>query len=117
MVTEEEETQDSSMVRKVISYFNKELKFYENLKLVENQENRQIIGSCERYVKMCPIKDAYNMVGKAVYIIGEFDDESVNHSMTCYEEPVLVVDCDEILKPRFPTIYEQGIERINPENN
>lgn len=117
MVTEEEETQDSSMTRKAISYFNKEHKFYESLKLVENQSNQDIIGSCERYVKMCPINEANTLVGKAIFIIGEFHDEDVDNPLVSYQEPVLCVDCDLILKARFPQIYEQGIERINPENN
>lgn len=100
------------MVKKVISYFNKELKFYEGLKLVENQANNDIIGSCKRYVGLAPIKDAYNLVGKSIHIIGEFDDENIDCPMISYEVPVLIVDCDEILKTRFPQIYEQGIEHI-----
>ena len=49
------------MIRKVIAYFNKELKFYESIKIIENQANDNIIGSCKRYVGMCPIKDAPNL--------------------------------------------------------
>lgn len=117
MVTEEEATQDSSMTRKAISYFNKEHQFYESLKLVENQSNQDIIGSCKRYVSMCSIKDAYNLVGRSIFVVGEFHDEDIDNPLVSYKEPVLCVDCDEILKARFPQIYEQGIERINPENN
>lgn len=116
MVTEEEATHVSSMIKKAIAYFNKELKFYESLKLVENQSNQDIIGSCKRFVGLVPIKDAPIYMTKQIRIIGEFDDEKAS-PLIPYKEPVLVVDCDEILKSRFPTLYENGIERINPENN
>ena len=104
------------MTRKVISYYNKELKFYETLKVIENQANQDIIGSCKRYLGMCPIKEAMSCVGKCIYIIGEYHDEDMNQPLVSYNDPVLVVDCDEILKARFPKIYEDGIEVINPEN-
>ena len=104
------------MIRKVIAYFNKELKFYESIKIIENQANDNIIGSCKRYVGMCAIKEAPNLVGRSIHIIGEFDDENIDCPLTSYEAPVLVVDCDEILKSRFPSIYEQGIERIETGN-
>lgn len=104
------------MIRKVIAYFNKELKFYEQIKIIENQANDNIIGSCKRYVGMCPIKDAPNLVGRSIHIIGEFDDENIDCPITSYQAPVLVVDCDDILKSRFPSIYEQGIEHIETDN-
>lgn len=105
------------MKKKIISYFNKELKFYETLKVVENQANQDIIGSCKRYVGMCPLKEAYPCMGKSIHIIGEFDDENIDEPVTSYAQPVLVVDCDEILKSRFPQLYEAGREVINPESN
>lgn len=97
------------MIRKVVSYFNKneDLKFYESIKLVENQDNEQIIGSCKRYLRMAPSKEVVSCVGKEIRIIGEFDDENVACPLVSYETPILIVDCDEILKPRFPQLYEQ----------
>lgn len=100
------------MVKKVISYYNKELKFYESLKVVENQSNEDITGSCKRYLGMCPRQEAAACFGKSIFIIGEFDDESVIEPLSSYKEPVLVVDCDAILKVRFPEMYKDGIERI-----
>lgn len=96
------------MVRKVVSYFNKELGFYESLKVVENQSNQDIIGSCKRYLHMAPNQEVVGCVGREIRIIGEFNDESVNEPLISYQEPVVIVDCDEILKARFPQIYEQS---------
>lgn len=93
------------MKKKAIAYFNKELKFYESLKLVENQSDEDIIGSCKRFVGLVPIKDAPIYMGKSIHIVGEFNDE-VASPLVPYKEPVLVVDCDEILNSRFPTLYE-----------
>lgn len=94
------------MVKKLLSYFNKNLKFYENLKAVENQSNQDIVGSCKRYLALCPTNEAAACVGKAVYIIGEFDDENLVAPVISYDEPVLIVDCDDILKERIPQAYE-----------
>lgn len=98
------------MIRKVVSYFNKqeELKFYESIKLVENQDNAQIIGSCRRYLHMAPQNEIISCVGKEIRIIGEFDDENISCPLVSYETPILIVDCDEILKTRFPQLYEQA---------
>lgn len=101
------------MVKKVISYFNKQLKFYEVLKVVENQSNNDIIGSCERYLNMAPNQEVVNCVGKEIRLIGEFDDENQACPMISYKEPVLIVDCDEILKTRFPELYEQRSKENN----
>lgn len=94
------------MTRKVVSYFNKELGFYESLKVVENQPNQDIIGSCKRYLHMAPNQQVVSCVGREIRIIGEFHDEDVSAPLVSYDVPVLVVDCDEILKARFPQIYE-----------
>lgn len=102
------------MEKKVISYFNKELKFYEFLKVIENQADRDIIGSCKRYLGMCPIKEAMSCMGKVIYIVGIFDDEDFKAPIQSYGEPVLVVDCDDILNSRFPELYKDGKEFINP---
>ena len=98
------------MTRKVISYFNKQLKFYEHIKLVENQDNKNIIGSCKRYLGMCPIQEAANCVGRNIVVIGEFHDEDTEKPLVSYESPILVVDCDEILQARFPQLYESREE-------
>ena len=95
------------MIKKVISYFNNDLSFYEGLKCVENQSNNDIIGSCKRYLGLCPQQEAVSCVGKKIFIIGEFDDEDLKAPLVSYDDPVLVVDCDEILKDRFPHLYEQ----------
>ena len=100
------------MIRRAICYYNKELKFYESLKLVENQSDNDIIGSCKRYVQMCPIKEVAPLVGRSIHIVGEFHDDNLEIPLISLEKPILVVDCDEILKSRFPQIYEQGIEHI-----
>lgn len=102
------------MKKKVLSYFNKELNFYESLKVIENQSNQDIIGSCKRYLGMCPIKEAMACMGKKICLIGEFDDEDVKSPLVSYEDPVLVVDCDDILNSRFPELYKDGKEFINP---
>ena len=94
------------MTRKVISYFNKQLGYYESLKCVENQPNQDIIGSCLRYLNMAPNQEVVSCVGKQIRIIGEFQDEDLINPLVSYQEPVLVVDCDEILKARFPQLYE-----------
>lgn len=93
------------MIRKVLSYKNKELGFYENIKLVDNLSNQDIKGSCERYLKMCPIKDVPPIAGRQIEIIGEFDDEN---GLVAYGEKIVIIDCDEILKKRFPQIYESN---------
>lgn len=93
------------MVKKVVSYFNKELGFYESLKVVENQSNSDIIGSCKRYLNMAPTQEIQGCVGREIRIIGEFDDENQECPMVSYDDPVLIVDCDEILKVRFPQFY------------
>lgn len=102
------ETQDSSMKKKVISYYNKSLKFYESLKVVENQSNSDIIGSCKRYLGLAPVNEAMPCVGREIRIIGDFDDEDVKQPLISYDDPVIVVDCDEILRSRFPQFYEQA---------
>lgn len=96
------------MVKKVISYFNKSLNFYEVLKVVENQSNEDITRSCERYLNMCPPQEAASCVGKEIRIIGEFDDENVSCPLVSYDDPVVICDCDLIIKPRIPQLYEQG---------
>lgn len=96
------------MTRKVISYFNKELGYYESLKVVENQPNQDIIGSCKRYLNLAPNNEVMPCVGREIRIIGEFQDEDQTAPLVSYEAPILVVDCDEILKARFPQIYEQS---------
>lgn len=96
------------MVKKVISYFNKQLNFYESLKVVENQSNADIIGSCKRYLSLAPTNEAMPCIGREIRIIGEFDDENVETPMVSYDDPVIVVDCDDILKLRFPQFYEQN---------
>ena len=96
------------MTRKVISYFNKELGYYESLKVVENQPNQDIIGSCKRYLNLAPNNEVMSCVGREIRIIGEFQDEDQSAPLVSYEAPILVVDCDEILKTRFPQIYEQS---------
>lgn len=96
------------MTRKVISYFNKELGYYESLKVVENQPNQDIIGSCKRYLNLAPNNEVMPCVGREIRIIGEFQDEDQSAPLVSYEAPILVVDCDEILKTRFPQIYEQS---------
>lgn len=95
------------MIKKIVSYFNKELGFYESLKVIENQSNSDIIGSCKRYLAMAPNQEVVGCVGREIRIIGEFDDENVVCPVVSYQEPVLVADCDEIIKSRFPQIYEQ----------
>lgn len=94
------------MTRKVISYFNKELGYYESLKVVENQPNQDIIGSCKRYLNLAPNNEVMPCVGREIRIIGEFHDEDEVSPLVSYPDPILVVDCDEILKARFPQIYE-----------
>lgn len=96
------------MIKKVVVYFNKQLKFYESIKLVENQSNSDITGSCKRYLQMAPNQEVVNCVGKEIRIIGEFNDENLEEPFSNYLEPVLVVDCDEILRVRFPQMYEQS---------
>ena len=96
------------MIRKVISYFNKTLNFYENLKIVENQSNDDITRSCERYLNMCPPQEATACVGKEIRIIGEFNDEDQELPLISYDHPVIVVDCDKVIKPRIPQLYEQN---------
>lgn len=96
------------MVKKVISYYNKSLGFYEVLKVVENQSNDDITRSCERYLNLCPVNEASACVGKEIRVIGEFNDENVGLPLVSYDDPVLIVDCDEILKRRIPQLYEQG---------
>ena len=101
------------MEKKVISYFNKELCFYESMKVVENQSNANIIGSCKRYLQLCKLDDAMPCMGREIRIIGEFHDEDVHAPLVSYDDPVLVVDCDEILKVRFPQVYEQDSSKNN----
>lgn len=96
------------MTRKVISYFNKELGYYESLKVIENQPNQDIIGSCKRYLNLAPNQEVLPCVGRKIMIIGEFQDEDLSEPLVSYQEPILVVDCDEILKARFPQLYEQS---------
>lgn len=96
------------MTRKVISYFNKELGYYESLKVVENQPNQDIIGSCKRYLNLAPNNEVMPCVGREIRIIGEFQDEDQENPLVSYEAPILVVDCDEILKTRFPHLYEHS---------
>lgn len=95
------------MIKKIVSYFNKELGFYESLKVVENQSNSDIIGSCKRYLAMAPNQEVVGCVGREIRLIGEFDDENIQCPVISYQEPVLIADCDEIIKSRFPQIYEQ----------
>ena len=97
------------MIKKVISYFNKKLGFYESLKCVENQSNSDIIGSCKRYLNLAPNQEVVSCVGREIRIIGEFnDEESEGLPLRSYEDPIIVVDCDEILIARFPQLYEQS---------
>ena len=93
------------MVKKIVSYFNKELNFYESLKVVENQSNDDIIGSCKRYLNMAPVDEVQACIGREIRIIGLFDDVDQKTPIVSYDDPVLVVDCDEILKIRFPQFY------------
>lgn len=90
------------MTRKILSYYNKGLEFYENIKEVDNLSNADLTSSCSRFLKMCTINDAKSCVGREIRIIGEFDDEK---GLIAYEEPVVLVDCDEILGKRFKDLY------------
>lgn len=101
------------MIRKVISYFNKQLGFYEGIKMVENQSNDDITGSCKRYLQMCPINECPPCVGREIRIIGLFDDENIKAPLISYEEPVIIADCDSILSVRFPSLYEQDGGKTN----
>ena len=90
------------MIRKLLSYFNKGLEFYENLKEVDNLSNNDLTSSCSRFLKMCTIDDAKSCIGREIRLIGEFDDEK---GIIAYEEPVVLVDCDIILEKRFGDLY------------
>lgn len=86
----------------IFAYKDKELGCTFELKTAANSKE-DIATSVKRLLVKCELKDVNNYVGKAVVVLGEYDDES---GITACG-PEQIVDCDEILIKKFPEIYEQ----------
>lgn len=103
----EEVIQDFNMKKKVIAYFNKQLEFYEHIRVIQDEPIEDIIKGSKRYLCMAPEQEMASCAGREIRLIGFLDDEDIKCPLQSLEEPVLIVDCDSILKERCPQMYEQ----------
>lgn len=86
----------------IFAYKDKELGCTFDLKTAKDSKEDVKTGINRLLIK-CEAKDVTNYVGKQVVVLGEYDDEVGISAL----DPEIIVDCDEILKKKFPEIYEQ----------